>query len=426
MLFGFKGFGTTTGGPSISASNAAEQSLHSSGFVALTGLVSYGGDPSIVASRAEIERISGTLGVVQQRLIDELQPIAQLNGVIQHLQFDVELPETLVRLGLQRHGCFIASESYFTTDARISHQLNGITEFLATNPWAAKLIPKEAWLTAAAVTVLGAATDSPVTAHAVRTGMAQIDSDQLPLLTSPLPNKNIVIESKQAKLQSTPTNLQQLTSRLIDKSGNIRIEGYQTENGRVLVVYLPGTANWNPVGNGSAFDVESNLELIGDQDNSNSVRAAKAAISEYGVKPTDSLILVGYSQGGMIAAELAEAGSNISGVVTIGSPIAKSSFDSDLPVVSLEHSNDIVPALTGATNPITENWSTATRHLELNFGQNISEAHDIENYVETAKMADESTDNGLNRVKNRIMDQLEGAKPLETREFSASKEASKP
>ncbi len=426
MLFGFKGFGTTTGGPSIPASNAAEQSLQSSGFVALTGLVSYGGDPSIVASRAEIERISGTLGVVQQRLIDELQPMAQLNGVIQHLQFDVELPETLVRLGLQRHGCFIASESYFTIDARISHQLNGITEFLATNPWAAKLIPKEAWLTAAAVTVLGAATDSPVTAHAVRTGMAQIDSDQLPLLTSPLPNKNIVIESKQAKLQSTPTNLQQLTSRLIDKSGNIRIEGYQTENGRVLVVYLPGTANWNPVGNGSAFDLQSNLELIGDHENTNSVRAAKVAIEQFGVRPTDNLILVGYSQGGMIASELAEAGNNVSGVVTIGSPVSNSNFVADLPVLSLEHSNDIVPAFSGSTNPMTENWSTATRHLNLAPGENISAAHEIGNYVQTAKMADESTDTGLARVKNRILEQLEGATPLETREFSATKESSKP
>jgi hypothetical protein len=392
----------------------------------LTGLVSYGGDPSIVASRAEIERISGTLGVIQQRLLDELQPMAQLNGLIQHLQFDVELPETLVRLGLQRHGCFVASESYFTTDARISHQLNGLSEFLAENPWVAKLIPREAWAAAAAASILGSVTNTPVTAHAIRTGMAQIPSEQLPILTAPLPHQSVSIAEKQAKLQVTPTSLQQLTSRLSDKSGNIRIEGYQTDKGRVLIVYLPGTANWNPVGSGSAFDLQSNLELIGDQENSNSVRAARAAIEQYGLKPTDDLILVGYSQGGMVASELSESVSNVSGVVTIGSPVANASFSSDLPVVSLEHSNDVVPAFSGSTNPITENWSTATRHLNLAPGENISAAHDIGNYVQTAKMADESPDTGLTRVKARILDQLAGAKPLETREFSASKEASKP
>ena len=392
----------------------------------MTGLVSYGGDPSVVASRAEIERIAGTLGVIQQRLVDELQPMAQLNGLIQHLQFDLELPETLVRLGLQRHGCFVASESYFTADARIAHQLNGIAEFLAANPWAAKLIPKEAWIAAATTSALGVVTNTPVTAHAIRIGMSQVPTEQLPMLTTPLPNQNIAIDGRQATLQLTPTNLQQLTSRLTEKSGNIRIEGYQTEKGRVLIVYLPGTTNWNPVGKGSAFDLQSNLELIGDQENSNSVRAAKAAIEQYGANPTDKLILVGYSQGGMIAAELAETGNNISGVVTVGSPVANSSFDSDLPVVSLEHSNDVVPALSGTTNPITENWATATRHLDLRPGQNVSQAHDIGNYLETAKMADESTDSGLYRVKNRIFEQLERATPLETREFCASKEASKP
>ncbi len=392
----------------------------------MTGLVSYGGDPSIVASRAEIERISGTLGVIQQRLLDELQPMAQLNGLIQHLQFDVELPETLVRLGLQRHGCFVASESYFTTDARISHQLNGMAEFLAENPWAAKLIPKEAWAAAAAASILGSVTNTPVTAHAIRTGMAQIPSEQLPILTAPLPNQSISIDEKQAKLQPTPTNLQQLTSRLSDKSGNIRIEGYQTDKGRALIVYLPGTANWKPVGSGSAFDLQSNLELIGNHENSNSVRAARAAIEQYGLEPTDNLILVGYSQGGMVASELSESVSNVSGVVTIGSPVANASFSSDLPVVSLEHSNDVVPAFSGSTNPITENWSTATRHLNLAPGENISAAHDIGNYVQTAKMADESTDTGLSRVKNLILEQLAGATPLETREYSATKEFSKP
>ncbi|MFM2385098.1 MAG: hypothetical protein RL166_972, partial [Actinomycetota bacterium] len=82
----------------------------------MNDLVSYGGDRSVTVTRSEIERITGNLANIQTRLIDELQPLAQLNGIIHHLQLDAYLPETLIRLGLQRHGCFVASESYFTGD----------------------------------------------------------------------------------------------------------------------------------------------------------------------------------------------------------------------------------------------------------------------------------------------------------------------
>ena len=389
----------------------------------MNDLVSFGGDPNIVASRSEIERISGALEVVQRRLVDELQPLAQLNGLLQHIQFDIELPETLVRLGLQRHGCYVAAESYFSTDARIAHQLNGLAETIQANPWLAKTIPKQAWVALAGVTVAGTFTNTPITAQVVRAAVSQLPIQHLPAATSVLPNRQIALEERQPKVMPAPSNLQRIASRLQDTSGNIRIEGYATNNGRVLVVYLPGTANWNPAGKGSAFDLESDLELLADKHNSNSVRAANAALSAFGAKEDDRLIFVGYSQGGMVAAELAETKPNVSGLITLGSPIAQSNFQPNLPVLSIEHTNDVVPACSGKTNPLTDNWVTASRHLDLEPGQSIGEAHKISNYVATAGLADASSDSGLARVRSQLLTQIEGSVLLETKEYAATKES---
>ena len=192
----------------------------------------------------------------------------------------------------------------------------------------------------------------------------------------------------------------------------------------MLVVYLPGTAEWSPVGGTKAFDLKSDLALATNAENANSIRAANAAISAYGAKAGDRLVLVGYSQGGMVAAKLAEENPNVVGVVTAGSPIANDSIPKSIPVVSLEHSNDIVPALAGKTNPLTENWATATRHLDLKPGENVINAHDISAYVETAKLADQSSDDGLVRTREAVLGTIAGAKPLEVREYEPLKAAS--
>lgn len=321
----------------------------------MSGLLSYGGDTSVVAARSEIERITTDLGLVQRRLLDELQPLAQLNGLIHHLQLDAILPETLIRLGLQRHGCFVASESYFTADARVAHQLSALAETIHSNAWLTRLIPKEAWVALGAATVVAGFSNTNFTAQMVRAAGSQLPLEKFDLLAQVIPSERVLAGQVPAPQLPRPTTVAAITHRLNNDSGNIRIEGYQTKSGRVLLVYLPGTANWSPVGGRSAFDLRSDLELIGDSQNTNSSRAANAALKAYGAKSSDRLILVGYSQGGMVAAQMAEENSNVVGLITIGAPVADAKFSPDLPVLSVEHSNDVVPALAGATNPLTEN-----------------------------------------------------------------------
>jgi hypothetical protein len=380
----------------------------------------------VVAARSEIERITADLALVQRRLLDELHPLAQLNGLVHHIQLDLKLPETMVRIGLQRHGCYVAAENYFTVDAQVAHRLNSIAQIVHENKWISNAIPKEAWVAIGAATVAAGFSNSNVTAQVVRAGASQMSINQMNQATRFLPPDRVWVNAEPVSEASPPKTMGALAQRLNNHSGHIRIEGYETARGRVLFMYLPGTSNWLPVGNGKAFDLKSNLELLGGEENTNSSRAAHAALCAYGAKPEDRLVLIGYSQGGILAASIAEHNPNVVGLVTIGSPVANAQLPEDLPTLSIEHSNDVVPALAGETNPLTKNWATASRHVNIELGENVLEAHDISSYAETAMLVDQSTSSGLVRIREEILGNLAGAKPLGVREFQPLKAVALP
>lgn len=393
----------------------------------MSGLVSYGGDPSVTVARSEIERITNNLAAIQTRLIDELQPLAQLNGLIHHLQLDAHLPETLVRLGLQRHGCYVASESYFTGDAQVAHQLDSVARTIHSNPWLQKLIPAEVWASVVAGVGLSVFSNSNLTSLGLRATVGQLPVETLSAASSKIPSRQIQIsERPPSAVYQKPLSIASLAGRLNNTSGNIRLERYGAANGRVVVMYLPGTSEWNPFTHKKAFDARSDLELMGKGENTTSYRAANAALSAFGVTNKDRLILVGYSQGGMVASELAQNHANVTGVVTMGSPIAKESLPANVAVISLEHSNDLVPALSGATNPMTENWATASRHVDVHSVETVLKAHSMGEYAQTAALADSSQDSGLIRLRGALLGQLSGAELQEVKEFAALKVASKP
>ena len=390
----------------------------------MSGLVSYGGDPRVVAAREEIERITASLALVQKRLLDELHPMAQLNGLVHHIQLDLKLPETFVRIGLQRHGCYVAAENYFTVDARVAHQLDSLAQIVQENKWISNAIPKEAWIALGAATVTAGFTNSNLTAHAVRVGASKLPLREINRVGGLLPAERVWVNAEPARIESPPKTIAALAHRLNNRSGHIRIEGYETSSGRVLFMYLPGTSNWLPFGNGKAFDLKSNLELIGGEENSNSSRAAHAALSAYGARTQDRIVLVGYSQGGLLAASIAEQNSNVVGLVTIGAPVATSQLPANLPTLSIEHSNDVVPALAGETNPLTKNWVTASRHIDIEIGETVLKAHEISSYSETAGLVDRSNDAGIVRIREEILGQLKGARALGVREFQPLKAVS--
>ena len=196
------------------------------------------------------------------------------------------------------------------------------------------------------------------------------------------------------------TSLGEITSRLRQLSDRrepmVRIEKYAGPTGSRFVVYVPGTQNLG-VPNSNPLDMRSNLRLVAGIDSASS-RAVDMAIRKAGAGKGDRVMLVGYSQGGMVAAQLgkeAKAGLlnyQVDGVVTFGSPLGSNSAQSLPTVLSVENKADFVPHLDTISNPKTQNWLTLEGEVAIDAVRN----HEMESYqqiiakIETSGEAGES------------------------------------
>jgi hypothetical protein len=174
------------------------------------------------------------------------------------------------------------------------------------------------------------------------------------------------------------------------------------------VVAIPGTVDMTGRAEGHGRDMITNLEAVAGQGN-DVLGGAVEALRQAGVKAGEPIVVAGHSQGGIVAAQLAQAaterlGLTVAGVMTMGSPIANQTVPEAVPVVALEHRQDIVPALSGPVNPDRRGLVTVTRDLavsddpaelaatanlvqELNLGDTLIAAHDSAAYQRTAAMA---------------------------------------
>ncbi|MGX5694943.1 hypothetical protein ACWKWP_01985 [Agromyces soli] len=128
------------------------------------------------------------------------------------------------------------------------------------------------------------------------------------------------------------------------------------------VVSLPSTQEWlDTVGTGAMNDRNTNVALMLMENpvlKSQYERAVLQAMKEAGMAPGDPVVFTGFSQGGIMAANLA-SDPNLPykpiGVVTNGSPIDTFDVPRDVPVISFQHASDPVAKLdlndTGSTPP---------------------------------------------------------------------------
>jgi hypothetical protein len=184
---------------------------------------------------------------------------------------------------------------------------------------------------------------------------------------------------------NAPSGLAQMATRLrlLSNSGQplIRVERYQVGEQQRFVAYIPGTQNLNLSASGNPFDMRSNLQLMAGQ-RSLAARATELALRKAGVGENDQVMLVGHSQGGLIALNLAERSTSgqvayrIEHVVTFGTPAGLHSAKGLPNVVSIENRSDLVPRLDLRENPSEKNWST----MEGQSGENLVEAHRMESY----------------------------------------------
>ncbi|SOD70466.1 PGAP1-like protein [Jatrophihabitans sp. GAS493] len=136
---------------------------------------------------------------------------------------------------------------------------------------------------------------------------------------------------------------------------------------RRVIVDIPGTDNWAPsAGNPDVANLGTNLLAI-EGATTTYERGVIEAMRQAGVRPGDDVLLVGHSQGGLVAVttarDLSRSGEfHVSHVITAGSPIAAtvSELPANVQVLALENSSDIVPMLDGAVNPDRPNVTTVT------------------------------------------------------------------
>ena len=188
-----------------------------------------------------------------------------------------------------------------------------------------------------------------------------------------------------------PANLTSIAERMkmLDNRGSptIRIEKYAN----AAIVFVPGTRTGSLGWTSNPMDMKTNLQEISGRVSNVEIGLEKA-LAAAGVKPTDRVMLVGHSQGGLVAISAAERSKTgqfpflVEKVVTFGSPVASHASKNLPAVLAVENSYDLVPKLDGKSNPKAPNWQT---HQGSVAGDPIA-AHLMESYSQISSELDKS------------------------------------
>lgn len=180
-------------------------------------------------------------------------------------------------------------------------------------------------------------------------------------------------------------------------AGTVGVERIEhPDGGRSWVVAIPGmqtgAMGWGP----NPMDNATNLRLMGGIADDGTALVARA-MDQAGVRPGEPVLLAGHSQGGMVAMALAGSAAfrerfRVAAVLTAGSPVASMAGAPGVPVLHLEHAQDLVPAIDGAPSPAPAHRTTATRDLRASTdpadrmaARDPGAAHGIDTYVRTAR-----------------------------------------
>lgn len=183
------------------------------------------------------------------------------------------------------------------------------------------------------------------------------------------------------------------------------------------VVYLPGTDDlglpweFNP----DVRDAQTDLTAAAGADHPY-LDGVRQALHEAGIGPTDPVLLVGHSLGGMVAMQLAhDSGFTIAGVVTAGSPDTDAP---DVPALSLANRGDVVPMLLG-----NEPQDTID-HVSVQFDDHEASVignHDLVHYVAGAAAVDASDNRSIRDLVDGWQPFLAGG-PTVMQEFTITRQ----
>ena len=380
----------------------------------------YGGDIRVIAARDELFRISSNLDLAAYHLRES--PLSApslfldlLPNPLPNIQLAVQLPAVIAEIERLASACRMAAESYFSTEAQIMGFLQQLFRPLsdasgllsAANPVSVAMSDIVSQ-TGAALAVIGLITAPSLGSSQLIAQGARVVSHSSGFKTPAamlagnvplIPGGTAMLASQASIIQTGGLSglVHALRSGYWSPASSIRIQSFAERGGRALVVLIPGTQNFSPLGT-NPLNITSNFGAFAGT-GSPSQSAVEAALRSVGAGKGDRVIFVGHSQGGLIAANLATKPQEyeVSGLITLGSPI--SHLPLEVPTVSLQHQQDPVPLLSGTRNPLTENWVTISSGQQF---ESLVQAHHISSYAQTAAQAQAQDNAGLTSVLQRM------------------------
>jgi hypothetical protein len=225
----------------------------------------------------------------------------------------------------------------------------------------------------------------------------------------------------------SPRRLAELADRLPDGTepgGQVRIERYDGEGGTRWIVYIAGTVTFDRDSGEEPFDLASDVLGVAHR-SSDSEEAVLQAMRSAGVGADEPVLLVGHSQGALDAVRVAQDGGySVGGVVQFGGPTGQVALPEDVPVLAVEHDEDLVPVLGGTA----ASGAAGLRRLVIRrslpdggFGPATSRstaafpAHDLGAYRRTTAAAEASGDVRVQAFRDRIGPFLDGREGTSTR-----------
>lgn len=240
---------------------------------------------------------------------------------------------------------------------------------------------------AAAVGIVAAAAVPPVARSVVvadgHPTVRALPPDRSPAATSPPRSLADLMSGLSARNRGQPGEI------------DVRIL-HRPNGGQAVVVDIPGTKSWTPLPTSDVTSVVTDVRAMTGHTTSYE-RGVLDALRRAGVGPTDDILMIGHSEGGMVAIQAAidatrSGAFHVTHVVTAGSPIGRIAghVPQSVSVLALENAHDVVPHLDAASNPPASNVTTVT--VDHDDGS-VLQNHDIESaYVPGARDADAARD----------------------------------
>ena len=162
--------------------------------------------------------------------------------------------------------------------------------------------------------------------------------------------------------------------------GILRLHG--SDGVERYVVLLPGTASWALRPGQEPRDLAGNLHLSAEEETAYAAGVV-LALTQARVPPGAPVLLVGHSQGGMVAARLAadpavRSAFSIRAVLSAGAPLGRAASMPGVAGLALENTTDLVPTLEGRANPDSPGLTTA--RFTVQHGSVVGN-HDVGTYA---------------------------------------------